>query len=62
MTDKERFEGLKRQAVADNEQRYGAEVRQKYGDAAVDAVNARLLAQTEEQWQDTAALEKEILE
>ena len=62
MTDKERFEGLKRQAVADNEQRYGAEVRQKYGDAVADAANARLLAQTEEQWQDTAALEKEILE
>lgn len=62
MTDEQRFEGLKRQTVADNERRYGQEARQKYGDAVVDAANDRLLGMTREQWQDTAALEQEILQ
>ncbi|TLG77369.1 MerR family transcriptional regulator [Culicoidibacter larvae] len=39
MTDKERFEGLKQQQLADNEAKYGAEVREKYGEAAVAASN-----------------------
>lgn len=31
MTDEERFEGMKARAIAENEERYGAEVRQAYG-------------------------------
>ena len=60
MTDKERFEGLKRQAVADKEQSWGADARQKYGEAAVDAANDKLMSMGPEQWQDTAALEERI--
>ena len=37
MTDEERFEGMKARAIAENEERYGAEVRQAYGDAAMGA-------------------------
>ena len=62
MTDKERFEGLKQQAIDENERRYGAEVRQRYGDDAVDAANERLLSLTPEQWQDKEALEQAILD
>ena len=40
MTDKERFEGMKARAIAENEEHYGAEVRRRHGDAAMDAAGA----------------------
>lgn len=51
MSDKEKFEAFKQQAVAQNEARYGAEIRARYGDAEMDAANARALALTQEQYQ-----------
>lgn len=60
MTDVERFAGFKREKIGQNERTYGAEARRKYGDAAVDAANARLEAQTGEEWRDTQALEDAI--
>lgn len=62
MTDEERFEGMKAQAIAENEARYGAEVRQAYGDAAVDAANERMAGMSQEEWSDAKALEAAILE
>jgi hypothetical protein len=56
MTDKEKFEGLKQQRIDENEARYGAEIRAKYGDAAVDATNARLKGMTEAQAAELARL------
>ena len=43
MNDAEKFEALKRQAVAENEAAYGQEARTAYGDSAVDAANSRFL-------------------
>ncbi len=43
MTDAEKFEGLKEALISENEAKYGAEVRAAYGDAAVDASNAKLM-------------------
>lgn len=60
MKDTERFEGLKRQAVEENERQYGAEARHNYGDAAVDEVNARVQGMTEEQWQQAQELSRQI--
>lgn len=62
MSDKERFEGLKRAAVEANEKTYGAEARERYGDAAVDAANERLLAMDEAEWNDKEQLEDAIIE
>ena len=62
MSDKERFEGLKRAAVDANEKMYGAEARERYGDAAVDAANDRLLAMDEDEWNDKEQLESAIIE
>ena len=62
MTDEERFEGLKREAVESNERTYGAEARAKYGDEADDAANERLLAMDEATWNDMQALEGAIVE
>ena len=60
MSDKEKFEAFKRRAVEANEARYGEEIRQKYGDGAVDRANANVLALTEEEYGQWTALGEEI--
>lgn len=50
MNDKEKFEGFKREAVAKNEEKYGAEIREKYGDEAIDASSAKLMGLTKAEY------------
>jgi DNA-binding transcriptional MerR regulator len=40
MTDKEKFEGFKKKPVEDNEQKFGTEIRKKYGTLHVDKSTA----------------------
>jgi DNA-binding transcriptional MerR regulator len=61
MGDKARFEALRRAAIEENERTYGAEVRERYGDEAMDASNVALEAMDEDEWQDLEALGKAIL-
>ena len=61
MSDKEKFEAFKRRAVEANEERYGEEIRRKYGPEAVEASNSRILSMTEEEHGQWRALEAEIL-
>lgn len=61
MSDAERFEGLKRNTIEDNERTWGAEVRSAYGDAAVDEANEKLLTLNQEEWNDMNKLEEEII-
>lgn len=42
MTDNEKFEGFKQGLIDENEQKYGKEIRLKYGDAEVDASNEKI--------------------
>ena len=51
MTDQEKFEGMKRQAIRENEAAYGQEARKKYGEDAMDEHNKRLANMTEEEWE-----------
>lgn len=60
MSDEEKFEAFKRGAVEANETRYGGEIREKYGDEAVDRANANILALTEEEYSQWNALGEEI--
>jgi DNA-binding transcriptional MerR regulator len=46
MKDEEKFEGFKQKLIEDNEERYGAEVREKYGEEAVNSSNAKLKGMT----------------
>ena len=62
MTDQERFEGLKAEAIANNEKTYGAEARARYGDKTIDAANAKLLRMTQGEWADIMELEGTIKE
>lgn len=62
MNDKEKFEGMKRQAVEENERAYGKEARAAYGDEAVDASQEKVLAMDEEAWESAEQLAAAILE
>ena len=60
MQDEEKFEGLKETLVRENEARYGAEVRARYGGEAVDASKEKFMHQTAAQFEAAAAQEAEI--
>ena len=60
MTDKEKFEGFKEKLISDNEQKYGQEIRTKYGVETVDRSNAKLKNMTKEQYGELEALTQEL--
>lgn len=57
MTDTEKFAGLKKQLLEENEKQYGKEIREKYGEETVEASNRKFAGLTGEQYtqlQETA--------
>jgi len=52
MTDREKFVGFKKNLIDENEEKYGAEIRAKYGDDAIDASNERLKGLTRELYEE----------
>lgn len=50
MSDAKKFEGFKKQLVDENEQKYGAEIREKYGEQTVDESNRKMMNLTQEQY------------
>lgn len=60
MNDKEKFEGFKREQVRKNEEQYGKEVRQKYGDQAMDQANAKLMGQSKADVERVQALSEQV--
>ena len=61
MSDSEKFEGFKKELIQDNEQRYGKEVREAYGDDIVDQSNAKMFNMSEAQYSDFLLIEKRLL-
>ncbi|MCT2535276.1 MerR family transcriptional regulator [Aquibacillus koreensis] len=61
MTDQEKFEGFKQKMIDENEERYGFEIREKYGDEQVDKSNRKLKGMTKEDHDRVEALSQEIL-
>lgn len=60
MSDNEKFEGFKQKLIDENEQKYGTEVREKYGDQIVDESNAKLKGMTQEQHDESVRLCAEL--
>ncbi|MCZ8514559.1 MerR family transcriptional regulator [Paenibacillus filicis] len=60
MTDKEKFEGFKQKLIDDNEAKYGQEIREKYGDEAVNKSNDKLRGMTQEQHEEVTRLASEL--
>ena len=62
MSDNEKFAGLKRTLVEENEQLYGDEIRGKYGNEAVDKVNARVMNRTRVEHRQVEELTQAVLD
>lgn len=62
MSDKEKFEGFKRDLIKENEEKYGREVREAYGEEAVEASNRKLAGMSQEEWKKQENLSREIKE
>ncbi|WP_050183184.1 MerR family transcriptional regulator [Domibacillus robiginosus] len=60
MQDNEKFKGLKEKLIEENEQKYGDEIRVKYGDQTVDASNAKLMGMTKSDFDAMNQLGEEI--
>jgi len=60
MTDKEKFEGFKKNLIDENEKKYGREIRAAFGDQAVDDSNARLMGLTPEKYAEVQDLSQQI--
>ena len=56
MSDNEKFEGFKQTLINENEQKYGKEIREKYGDKIVDESNAKIKGLTQEQYNECERL------
>ncbi|MDR2166882.1 MAG: MerR family transcriptional regulator [Clostridiales bacterium] len=56
MSNQEKFEGFKRELIDENERKYGAEIREKYGDEAAEASNAHLMGMSQEQYDEGESL------
>lgn len=62
MSDKEKFECFKQEMIGENERKYGAEVRGKYGDDAVNKSNAKVMGMSREQYAEVEMLSQEFNE
>lgn len=60
MKDQEKFEGFKKQLIEENEQKFGKEIREKYGDKTVDQSNKKVLNMTQSEHDNATKLAEEI--
>lgn len=60
MSDQEKFQGFKKQMIEENEQKYGREIREKYGEDQVEKSNRKLMNMTEEEYEKVTQLSNEV--
>lgn len=51
MTDAEKFAGFKQKLIDSNEDQYGNEIRERYGDDTINKANQKLMGMTEEDYE-----------
>lgn len=61
MQDQAKFEGLKAERIRENETKFGAEIREKYGDREINDSYAKLRGMSEQDYNQMQALEDEII-
>lgn len=62
MSDQEKFKCFQRNVIQENEAAYGPEVRSRYGDAVMDAANARFMGRSRAEYDAWTALGREVQE
>lgn len=50
MSDKEKFMAFKEEILYENEEKYGEEIRERYGDDEIESFNRKMLNMQEEEW------------
>ena len=60
MTNKEKFEGFKREQINKNEEKYGKEIRGKYGKKTVEESNKKFLNMSEEDFNEMIKTEEKL--
>lgn len=61
MNDELKFKGFKQQLIEENEERFGWEAREKYGDDAVNSANQNLMGLNQEEYNKMQVLSEAIL-
>lgn len=62
MSDKEKFEGFKKDLIDENEKKYGKEIREKYGEDTVNASNAKMMNMSQEDHEAVTKLSEQFNE
>lgn len=62
MTDKEKFEGFKKELIEKNEAEYGDEIREKYGNETIEKSNQKMAGMSKEKYEAFEKLGNELLE
>ena len=62
MTDQEKFNYFKQQKLAENEEKYGQEIREKYDEEAVQKSNQKWLDLTPEQFETMQQAEEKLIQ
>ena len=62
MSNAEKFEAFKQKQIQENEEKYGTEIRQKYGEDSVRESNAKMMRMTEEEYKKFQKSETRIKE
>ena len=60
MNDKEKFDGFIQKLTDDNEQMYGTEIREKYGDDTINRSNKKIKSMTKEEYNDMEELSSQL--
>lgn len=60
MDANEKFDAFKKNLIQENEAKYGAEVRERWGDEAADDSNARVMSMGQDEFQHAAELEATV--
>ncbi|KMT21973.1 MerR family transcriptional regulator [Clostridium cylindrosporum] len=60
MSDKEKFQGFKKEKLAENEEMYGNEIREKYGRETVEASNKKFMNMSEGDFENMKEIENQM--
>lgn len=62
MTDHEKFDAFKKEKLAENERKYGREIRENYGEKTIEKANKQFAGLSRADYEKTQAIEKEMFE
>ncbi|HWK22432.1 MAG TPA: MerR family transcriptional regulator [Ureibacillus sp.] len=62
MSNNEKFDAFKEQLIAENEDKYGKEIREKYGDKTVNESNAKFRGMSKEDYEEMQSIENALFE